>query len=342
MPSAVRATRDVVSTAARALDAAALRTALIGPLQRLMQVGPVFIASADPTTWLFTGGSNALVGVEASKRFLANEYGGADVVKFADLARAKRPVNSMFVATDGAPETSARWRDVIEPLGWGDELRVALRDRSGVWGFLCLHRTADQPAFDAKDVATVQSVIPTLTKAFRRTTAVAAIARDPADGPGVILLRPDLVVEAVTGSAANLLDELRESDPDYHLPMPVAALASRLINEDAPQRLTMRTPSGRWVSLHAGFLDSAGGLRVVVVVEPPSPMTVLPVFALAIGLTPRETEVTAALLRGDSNRLAARSLEVSELTVETQIRSVFAKAGVHSRGELVGRLMSGG
>jgi hypothetical protein len=113
MSPAARATRDVIATTARGLDAAALRSALIPPLQRLADVGPVFVSSADPTTWLLTGGTNADVGPEASKRFLANEYGAADVVKFSDLARARRPVQTMFSATDGEPETSPRWRDVI-------------------------------------------------------------------------------------------------------------------------------------------------------------------------------------------------------------------------------------
>jgi DNA-binding CsgD family transcriptional regulator len=211
-----------------------------------------------------------------------------------------------------------------------------------VWGFLCLHRTADQPAFDAKDVAAIQAVLPALTMAFRRTAAATTTTlREAGDGPGVIVLGAGLAIEAVTGSAANLLDELHATEPGYHLPIPVAALASRLMSEQAPQRLTMRSPAGRWVSLHAGFLDHADGPRIVVVVEPPSPTMVLPVFALAVGLTPRETQVAAALLRGDSNRLAAGRLQVTELTLETQIRSVFAKTGVHSRGELVGRLMAG-
>lgn len=326
--------------AARGTSAAELRTAIISPLQRLMSVGPVFVAAADPTTWMFTGGANDGISAEATQRFMANEIGAADVVTFGSLARARKPVQSLYAAAGSQPESSARWRDVLEPQGWGDELRAALRDRSGVWGFLCLHRFAGDRPFDAQDVARLSEVLPALTEAFRRTAAVGPPAIHPAaKGPGVILLRPDLSVAAVTGSAGELLDELSRDDPSYDVPLPIANLALRLLSEQAPQRLTMRTPSGRGVSLHAGLLDgdSAGGIAIVV--EPPTPASMLPLFAATISLTPRETEIAAAILRGDSTRLAARQLGISELTAQTQMRSVFAKAGVHSRGELVARLL---
>lgn len=341
MPAALRATRGVLDAAARGLDAAALRASLVEPLQRMVGVGPVYIASADPVTWLFTGGTTADVTPEATQRFLANEYGAPDLVKFSDVAAAKVPMQSLYAAAEQRPSVSARWRDVLEPMGWGDELRVAVRDRAGVWGFLCLHRTGGEPAFAGAELAAVAAVLPALAEAFRRTATAAAATATNAGGPGVILLRDDLTVEATTGSAGELLEDLREPNPIHPLPTPVASLAARLLNERAPQRLTMRTPSGRWISLHAGLLDGPGPSRVAVVVETPSPTVVMPVFAAVIGLTGRETEVATALLRGESNRLTARRLQVSEQTLQTQVRSVFAKAGVHSRGELVARLLGG-
>jgi DNA-binding CsgD family transcriptional regulator len=289
---------------------------------------------------LFTGAANSEISAEASRRFLANEYGADDVVKFTDVAAAKVPAQSLFAVTAGEPATSARWRDVIEPLGWGDELRVALRDRGGVWGFLCLHRGAGDRPFDAAEIRAVCAIVPELAAAFRRTTLAAAAATGGVDGPGVIVLGADLAVEALTGSASELLSELMDSDPLYAPPMPIASLASRVLETGTAHRLTLQAPSGRWISLHAGLLEGSDPARIAIVVEPPTPVTILPRFALAVGLTPREVEVTAALLRGESNRLTARRLRVSELTLQTQVRSVFAKAGVHSRGELVARLLS--
>ena len=45
------------------------------------------------------------------------------------------------------------------------------------------------------------------------------------------------------------------------------------------------------------------------------------------------------VLRGESNRAAARALGISEHTVKEHLKSVFAKVGVLSRGELAARLL---
>jgi DNA-binding CsgD family transcriptional regulator len=337
--SAARARSEVLDVAARAAEPARLRQSLVEPLRRLLGVGPLFLASADPVTWLLTGGSNADVSLEATRLFLVHEYGVPDLVKFTDVAAAKVPMQSLFRASGDEPAVSSRWRDILEPLGWGDELRVALRDRAGVWGFLCLHRGEAERGFSAEEMATLASVLPELTAAFRRTAALAAASADGTSGPGVVLLRNDLTVAATSGSAAELLDELAEPGRGSDLPMPVASLASRLLGQRTPQRLTMRTPRGRWVTLHALLLDGPDPVGIAVVVEAPTPAVVLPVFAATAGLTPRETDVVAALLRGESARLTASRLKVSEHTLQTQIRTVFAKTGVHSRAELVARLL---
>lgn len=335
-----RGTAEVVAAAGHGLNPAELRESLIGPLQRLLGVGPVFLASADPVTGVITGGSNAEIPLEASQRFLANEYAAADLVKFRDVAAARVPAQALYAVTGEDPARSARWREILEPLGWGDELRVALRDRAGVWGYLCLHRGADDPPFSPAELATAAALVPHLAAGFRRTTLAAAAERAGERGPGVVLLTADLEVVASTGSADALLAALREADPAFPLPVSIGALAARSLREQTPQRLTMRTPDGAWVGLHAALLDGPGPARVAIVVETPGPAAVLPVFAALVGLTARESEVAAALLGGQPNRLIARGLRISEQTLQTQVRSVFAKAGVHSRSELTARLLS--
>lgn len=72
------------------------------------------MAAADPDTLLFTSAFADEALVEAGPLFLDNEFGPCrDVNRFVDLARA-----------------SARWREIMGPLGTGDELRVD----GTVWG----------------------------------------------------------------------------------------------------------------------------------------------------------------------------------------------------------------
>lgn len=55
-------------------------------------------------------------------------------------------------------------------------------------------------------------------------------------------------------------------------------------------------------------------------------------------LTPRENEVFMALVQGKSAQAIADELFISKATVLTHIKNIYAKADVHSRTELIGRV----
>jgi DNA-binding NarL/FixJ family response regulator len=52
-------------------------------------------------------------------------------------------------------------------------------------------------------------------------------------------------------------------------------------------------------------------------------------------LTPRETEILRSLAGGKTTRQVARHLGISALTVQTHVKSIMAKLGVHSKIEAV-------
>ncbi len=54
--------------------------------------------------------------------------------------------------------------------------------------------------------------------------------------------------------------------------------------------------------------------------------------------TPRERDILTLLLEGRSNRAIGAALTIAERTVETHLTSMFLKAGVTSRAELVARV----
>lgn len=53
------------------------------------------------------------------------------------------------------------------------------------------------------------------------------------------------------------------------------------------------------------------------------------------GLTPRQCDVLRAMIRGHSNKLIARELDLSPATVKSHLKVVFEELGVHSRAEAV-------
>src|ERR1019366_4938760 len=102
-------------------------------------------------------------------QFLDNEYVCDDVNKFARLAGSAEKVGWLDGATGGDRWASARYREVLAPLGLGDEVRVALAIGGLCWGVLCLHRSASAKGFDVTDLDLVRRVAPDLARRLRRS-----------------------------------------------------------------------------------------------------------------------------------------------------------------------------
>jgi len=59
------------------------------------------------------------------------------------------------------------------------------------------------------------------------------------------------------------------------------------------------------------------------------------ILAQALDLTPAEARLAALLARGLSIEAAAAELRVAQQTTRNQLKSIFAKTGVHRQSELV-------
>jgi DNA-binding CsgD family transcriptional regulator len=75
-----------------------------------------------------------------------------------------------------------------------------------------------------------------------------------------------------------------------------------------------------------------------VVIAPAEPREVARFHTAAYGLSAREEEIIALVLRCASTRQISAALYISESTVQGHLSRIFAKAGVKSRRELLKRL----
>ncbi|MDQ6606103.1 MAG: helix-turn-helix transcriptional regulator [Actinomycetota bacterium] len=282
-----------------------------------------------------------------------NEYAEQDVNKFGQLARAKRTAATMSEATEGHPERSPRFRDLLTPAGLGPELRSAFVADGTAWGALILVRRAGQPDFEERDVELLAAAAPLFARAVRRGLIAEASnsAATRADAPGVVELDAAGELIRASSSAEPLLAELSGATVQDGLRLPsihaIASATRAAITGGAGGRgttlpsSTVKTPSGSWLVLHGGQIGAAPPGDVAVFIQRAHPTLVAPILLKAYGLSPREQQVTQLMLRGASTTQAAQGLTISPHTVTDHLKSIFEKTGARTRGELSAKLFFG-
>ncbi|MDQ3862188.1 MAG: helix-turn-helix transcriptional regulator [Actinomycetota bacterium] len=351
--SAERVRQEIIRLSHAGLDSKTFRVEAVRQLRKAIPVDVSFFATADPATLLFTSAVVDDVLAKASSQFLENEFLKEDSVKFAGLARARSPVDSLVVATKGELARSARYQEILEPLDLGDELRAALTVGSKCWGFMCLHRERSSPNFTPAEAAFLAKLTPHLAEGLRTALLIGATQEAPSSpaGPGLLLLAEDLSLVATTPAAEGWLAEVAQSDRRSTLELPdaVYAVAARLLAlersghtpHNLMPRIRLRTASGRWLVLHASRLraEQTEG-QIAVIFEEARPSEIAPLIADAYGLTMREGEITQLVLRGLSTAEVSRDLHITPNTVRDHFKAIFDKVGVRSRRELVGQVFA--
>ncbi len=352
MPNAavvMRSERDVVRLCHSGLDVAGARQQLLRALRRVVPFDAAFVATADPETLLFTGGwSDAPLDTVAAQ-FMENEFGQPDVNKFAALATGSRHVGSLDLATRSDRAASERYRQIMNPLGLGDELRAALVADGYCWGYLCLHRESRAPGFSSADGGALARLAPHIAQAFRKAVLLHPSMSSATVRSGVVILADDLSVVSMTSEAEHLLSLLADDAGLLPLPTPVHAVARALDGIttgtgflDRLPYVRVPTASGVWLNVYASRLGgtSGGAGQTAVVIEPVSARAAVPLMLAAYGLSQREGDVARLVLRGQATAAIADALHISQHTVQDHLKSVFDKTGVRSRRDLVGRLLS--
>ena len=136
-----RVYREIVRLAHSGIDSPTLRLEVMHRLRKVIPVD-AFLGgdgrSGDPVVYERRQGGDPR---QAVPRFVENEFLEDDFNKFRVLAASSRaPVGSLYRATKDRPDTSRRYREILTPLGFSDELRAAFRAGGSVWGFACVHR----------------------------------------------------------------------------------------------------------------------------------------------------------------------------------------------------------
>ena len=332
---------SVIERCTTGLELEALRAEVLPRLKRAVPVDALWFATVDPATLLFTRAYREEIPERVTPYFIENEFLSDDVNKWVELAHDRRGVRTLMQATHGRPQDSARYRDIFQPLGLGDELRVALRVKGTCWAYMCLHREHGA-AFSTQEADYIRRLAPHIGEGIRAAMLLSSVElAQQDDAPGLITLASDGSLVSATTSGKRWLEELESRY--YTPPLEFHALAARLRRVDPSDqtvpRVTVRTRTGRWAVLHACWMPASSEGAIAIIVEQAAPAQLAPTMMLAYGLTEQERTITGLSCRGLSTREIAERLYLSPHTVGDHLKSIFDKVGVSSRRELTATIL---
>lgn len=314
--------------------------------------------TVDPQTLLTTGAITEQGLERIHGALLDNEYLHDDYNKFTELARSNAAVSSLWEATGGRPELSRRYREVLQPAGFADELRAALRIGEACWGFLILFRKEEQGPFQQEELQFIRDIAPLIAGRLKAKALSQAAPADSGGQPeeGIIILDDRLEPVSLNPGGSYWLEQLQRMEQQSRpaLPGPVRVVSLRALtadgrgrsgvpasSESAAARVCLRVPNGRFINITASRLDGPSGLvQLAVSFTAAKSGDLLPMITEAFGFTEREKEIVHHLSRGHSTKELAQLLHISAYTVQDHLKSVFSKAGVSSRRELIWLLYS--
>ncbi len=309
------------------------------------------IGTHDPATHMLTSarkygdlhGRNDLDG-----KFGQLEYDSGETTAYPHLAGSTIRSLSIHQHTGGDVERSQRMSELMVPaFGYYDELRLVFRDNGRFWGGMALFRGADDPVFSEQEVEFVGGLGAHFARGVRSGLLARMAATDHATpaGPAVLVVgaRDEILQSspAATARLAEMSTADHSADP-FGVIASLVGMARRMARGEVQGAPTsrVRTASGQWLVLHASPLSGLGDRdgEVVVTIEEARPPEIVSLVVAAFDLTQRERDVTQLVLQGVDTKEIASSLHMSPYTVQDHLKSVFDKADVRSRRELIARV----
>lgn len=287
----------------------------------------------DPSTMLFSGGAVSNLPAAACEPFFESEVGSSSPRAFGRSAVPGPQASALSRSPDF--RRTPLYRDVLEPFGYGDELRARCVASGACWGALSLWRRVERPVFTQAHERVVDEVAPGVG-ALLRSSVVASMTRGASGNRrhGVIVLEGRDVID-VSPDAERLLRTYEHESWDHYrfLEYLVTRAAA-----DPEMSLLLTADDGGWFSADAYPMSTPG--RTAIVLSDAAPTHLMRTLVTGVGLTPRELEVALLICRGSSDAEIAEALQISPNTAQDHVKSIRAKLGVPRRSAIAARLFA--
>ena len=333
-----RARREISALATAGLGVSELYARAIALIDHTVGTELTCWATLDPETLVIssmTSGENTIP-VEYEPRLAEAEYSTREPNRFASLARRRQPVARISDLPASERDRSSRLNQVWRPLGLDREIRVPFLADGVCWGAAGMVRAGRD--FSDNESEFLAAVAPAVAMATRLAVRSEVSHGLPGCAAAIVVLGPRGDVRTATPAAREWQERLEEIAPGRFLVMMrLMAVGARSAGLGG-FRARLRDARGQWAVLDASPLLGGDDDQVAVAIEPATGEDLTGLLLAAYGLSPRERDICREVMAGLSTADIALRLFISQHTVQDHLKSVFAKVGVRSRGELVARL----
>lgn len=335
---------------------------LLEELKPIIPFAGACCTNIDPYRLLSTGAVVEHNIESIHQQLLAYEYGHEDINHYDELVYSDQPVVTLHHMTEGQPEQSSRYRDILEPAGFGDELRAALLYKGKCWGYLTLFRKKDQLLFSEQECRVLSEITPVIARHLRQFSLILPFVNEiKLRSPGIMMFSEQLELLSSNSDSQHWLDLLRQHEgmTESVLPRPILAVASmaladynhaekkpyedqdRLSAKNAPIQVCVPVRQHDYVHITAyGLYGKTTGIQLMIAIQSASPLDIVPWMMEAYDLSVREQQIVDQVIEGLSTHKIANILHISPYTVQDHLKSIFSKTKTTSRRELIARLLS--
>lgn len=334
---------------------------LLEELKPMIPFAGACCTNIDPYRLLSTGAVVEHNIESIHHQLLAYEYGHEDINHYDELVYSDHPVVTLHHITEGQPEQSSRYRDILEPAGFGDELRAALLYKGKCWGYLTLFRKKDQSLFSEQECGVLSEIAPLIARHLRQfSLAIPFVNEIKLRSPGIMMFSEQLELLSSNSDTCHWLDVLRQHEgiTESVLPRPILAVASMALadythtaksshqwehpsTKNSPIQVCVPVRQHDYVHITAyGLYGKTTGVQLMIAIQSASPLDILPWMMEAYHLSEREQQIVDQVIEGLSTRKIADILHISPYTVQDHLKSIFSKTKTTSRRELIARLLS--
>jgi len=281
-------------------------------------------------------------GLRAStERLVHNETVEQDVNRYAELARLPRKAGILVSGGMSEPKSS-RLHEILRPEGYRSELRLVLVSGGRYWGALSLFRDDVRRPFTDNLADLMNQLCEPLSLVMRRYQVGWPSPPQTPHPAGVVLFNRTGDVLGVSDEAHAWLVSLAESwehgasEADVIRVVHEVARATAGRGDGLPV-CRVRMPRGGWLVVSGSRIND-DDVDVAVVLRAGDIGAVAPAFGVWCGLTQKESEVVPLLAAGLPAKQMARRLSISVSTLNGHLKSIYRKADVRGRGELMSLL----